>query len=1672
MGKKTSEQHKSQQSNPFSTGGGGTNYEEWVQTYFVSSMILGWKIPNVKSNKIVKIKLQGRYDGYDTDDCIIFGDNNVKMLCQIKHKITFTKSSSLFREVLTGAWNDFIKSDFDKNLDSVTLIVSEMNLVDNESFNRIFSLARTSENEIEFFKKLSSKNFVSEKTREKYDIIVDHLRAIDDSINDYNIWKFCKIFNIHIMNLDIEDSYIKSAILSGLENLIGEDNFGYKLYSYVANNNQNAGTITLEGIKNDLKLINLKQNTDSVYNLKVIDEHTNLIFDSIENKVSSISIDRKENDNINNLLENNGVIIISGERGCGKSALAKSYYQNYCQNKFVLALRAEDFNQNNIQSVFTSIGVKGTIDDLFNSCSLYNEKILFIESLEKILELENNKAFLELLSIISKRKDWKVIATLRSYAIQQILMNFIADYNINYEIVDLYDFDNETVKYIIKNIPEFKNIKFNEEIYELIKNPFYLYSVYKIVKNGYALSITDNKNTIKSIIWDNIIKKSSERKNGMPNKREKSFITIALKRSKLMKYAVDINELEFDDALSKLEEDSLINIKDGLVYLTHDIFEDWAIEYYIEKQYKLHISDFNNFLNSIGCEQSMCRAYRLWLQEKIEDKEFIIDYISKVLDAKDLDNIWYDETIAAVIYSDKIDLFLEILKDKLFNQKCEFLKRLCFMIRVTAKQPRNCTFLNEIDNNDVKKSKYISLVPFGNSWTSIIIFLYNNFDKLSDDMYKHCTKILEEWSVIVNINNDLPLESKEAGLLSLYIINKIKDDYNNKEMLIKLFSISMMTYRAISNEFLSFIDSTIFNKELRKHHGYIDEIADFMLSSMYAGFISKENPDILIKIAKNEWFFEKDESTETNYYYRDDTNIDRKYGLNSFGINNYFPPSGKREPFRSLFLYNPAKALNFVLLLCNRCVDYFVDKSLNKYSDKEKEDILNNITCEIKINDNKTIKQYSIGNFWGAYRGMSVMPYVLESALMALENYLLIYFENFKNNTEEIDSIMNYIISNSNSVLTTSVLSSVAIPYYRSLGKSALYLLQNSDFYDMDISRRVQEMGEYEPNWFINKSDPLTNLYISDRRKAATKDWRTKTLEDLCLNLQLTDMKNEIYKLLDQLDDKYKNNEDWQFRKNRIDFRKFSFELDEKNNQIICTSGEIKDKKLLKKSEETKLQNEYINRQMSIIMWANDAKKGEYKFDKYENSHEMIKEIETVENLIKDGKCERLATFSAAVIECISIIYAKFSDQLSNEQIKKCEKFLIKKFNDYDKSLNQITGNGRVDNTGLWCLSEHLPIICKNLSKKGQKKIIISGLTSYDFDIRLHTAIGVGKYCNSDIDFAKYCIKVVEFFDGNYFKKYLNKNNIKTNLKKIRNNVLNTKKVCNDLDNYDELSLLSVSQILLIISNEKELLDDNLLIEKIINRIILAEKSKNDYNGRLRIKNDGYYDLLKYFSDFFGEFIYQLDNEYLKKYKVLLNNACNYAPYFMKWVLIKVRFLSESNHNMDKYWNLYNVLFDIMKQISVELEKGENYRFDDRKYILQEYVYLNTPWQKLDYQNPPIIDGIDYICNFANNSNKNIIVFEAMCSLIYHFPNLLIKKGILTFETLPEQDIICILEKSSNSVFYLENILHSFINSLENNTLNEQMYKTCIKLLNSLIECASSKAYYTREYLIKSKKIA
>lgn len=147
-------EQRAKQSNPFSTGGGGVNFEVYVQTYIAMHIMTGDSLPFLSSSKPVKMKLQGHYDGYNTDDCIVFGENGEKALCQIKHSITVSENDSVFRAVITDAWNDYCNSDtFNKKTDRIILIVSSLSKTDTDHTKVLFEWAGQCENEDEFTKK-------------------------------------------------------------------------------------------------------------------------------------------------------------------------------------------------------------------------------------------------------------------------------------------------------------------------------------------------------------------------------------------------------------------------------------------------------------------------------------------------------------------------------------------------------------------------------------------------------------------------------------------------------------------------------------------------------------------------------------------------------------------------------------------------------------------------------------------------------------------------------------------------------------------------------------------------------------------------------------------------------------------------------------------------------------------------------------------------------------------------------------------------------------------------------------------------------------------------------------------------------------------------------------------------------------------------------------------------------------------------------------------------------------------------------------------------------------------------------------------------------------------------------------------------------------------------------
>jgi len=250
-------------SSPFATGSGGAHFEAHIQASFVTLMLTGGYAPILPCWPIVEVKLQGKIDGYDTDDLIVFVQNQetnekVKLLCQVKHTIKFIISSSILTEVMEGAWNDYNNpAIFTKNKDRIALITGPLAEVDFKNISWILNQARHTKDAREFYNNVTTAKFSPSKSEEKLGVIRHHLKIAnnDKDVSDDLLYSFLKHF--HLIGYDLGTEL--GVVLSLLHSHISQFNSDQPnwLFSHIVNHvqtwNQSAGTITLDNLPPDIK---------------------------------------------------------------------------------------------------------------------------------------------------------------------------------------------------------------------------------------------------------------------------------------------------------------------------------------------------------------------------------------------------------------------------------------------------------------------------------------------------------------------------------------------------------------------------------------------------------------------------------------------------------------------------------------------------------------------------------------------------------------------------------------------------------------------------------------------------------------------------------------------------------------------------------------------------------------------------------------------------------------------------------------------------------------------------------------------------------------------------------------------------------------------------------------------------------------------------------------------------------------------------------------------------------------------------------------------------------------------------------------------------------------------------------------------------------------------------
>jgi hypothetical protein len=252
-----------QLSNPFSTGGGGELFEAYVDASFVVLMLAGGYAPCITNIPIKKIKLQGRFAGYNTDDMIIFLEKEkvnqeFKVLCQIKNSICISENNKIFNNVVQAAWKDFTNpKNFSKNKDAIALITGPLSATDIHDTRVILEWARFAENDEEFMNMVKLSNLSSDKKRTKLLAFQHSLQIANNNIpiSQKDLFEFLKHFYLLGYDLDIKNG----VFLSLLHSLIGQyssDNVNFiwtNIVDEVQNSKKNAGTITTENLPDEIR---------------------------------------------------------------------------------------------------------------------------------------------------------------------------------------------------------------------------------------------------------------------------------------------------------------------------------------------------------------------------------------------------------------------------------------------------------------------------------------------------------------------------------------------------------------------------------------------------------------------------------------------------------------------------------------------------------------------------------------------------------------------------------------------------------------------------------------------------------------------------------------------------------------------------------------------------------------------------------------------------------------------------------------------------------------------------------------------------------------------------------------------------------------------------------------------------------------------------------------------------------------------------------------------------------------------------------------------------------------------------------------------------------------------------------------------------------------------------
>lgn len=940
--------------------------------------------------------------------------------------------------------------------------------------------------------------------------------------------------------------------------------------------------------------------------------HNTSILNAIRTEISAnqqqIKIERQSYiSEIKDLTLRDEHIILSGEGGSGKTAILKEFYQQYSFDIPICIFKATELNVNHVSDLFR-FEHNFSSADFFSTYENETTKLFIIDSAEKLADLSNQNVLHDLVNSLITH-GWTIVFTTRTSYLDDLNFHINESYQLQCKILEVELLSGEK---LIEISNEFGIVLPNNAIFkDRLRNLFYLNEYVAYYQSEEAIS--DFASFI-GLLWKKKIQNSLIKKDNIHIKRGRCLEKIAKQRADTNRFYITGDSLP-QDALYQLKIDDIIGYDeqhDGY-FITHDIYEEWALNHIINKAYQNHVN-VEDFFRELGNSLAIRRAFRLWLSQKLIEEDTIIkNFINNVF-VSDISQFWKDELLVSVLLSEYSFEFFKIYENELIANDFSILKRIIFLLQVACKD-----VVSLLQNTR----------PKGKGWKATIDFIYKHQFDFFESNRNRALPILLDWCQ----SNTRGETTRLTGLLAVSILKKTEQGehiYSRNEDN-NIYKVVFASCREIEDEIKEIFDKVIRHVWVEHNDPYQDFCVTILNKCYLAIPLIQLLPKSIIELCEIFWIAKKDDDFYRSLRYN--PNMETRYGIKGSHDFKYYPASAHQTPI--YWLLNTKEFLNtidFIIRFTNYAVANYVQSELGR------QDV---VEVEIYTQDEEILQHHSFA-LWTMYRGHGspVTPYLLQSIHMALEKFLL-QISNDKNIDIHIAQVLILrILRTAKSTSLTAIVASIVLAHPNKFHEIAIILFKTIDLFHTDSMRsrteyRVKSISSMGYGFNLD----LENiLYRNERLKTCEDEHRNSNLEHLCLHYQFHGVKNfseeqnsgfieNIFKAIDQHKSELSDEDETTgILLARMDRRNLEPEIieDEEQTKVAFTPKLTEKQKRISEKAQVEYNERY--KYTPLDLWSNSINNEEYESSKKYKDNPLLS-LNDTKDLLRELGSTSDATF-------------------------------------------------------------------------------------------------------------------------------------------------------------------------------------------------------------------------------------------------------------------------------------------------------------------------------------------------------------------------------------------------------------------------------------------------------------